>query len=281
MIQIGQKIYSILYGGRYGVVYAIHGEQRPNTIGTMARGIVSFGGNAHFDIVFTNGIKSPKLPESILYGVQWKIFDEVVDVDEIKRMLDFATSEDARKKIEAKKKAEEFAAAVAALRADPAYKTLQQTAQGENVYSAKLAAINIRRQLKATFPGVKFSVRTSDYDAVRVVWMDGPTVNEVRPIIQKYQGGYYDGMHDIYEYASSPWTTVFGSGKYVTEQRQHSVEVLTKAVEAVCKDHGWPIVEVKRSFDGSAWVNLGDHDKDRILTDYLERRYQYAESVAA
>jgi hypothetical protein len=262
MIQIGQKIYSILYGGRYGVVYAIHGEQRPS-------GIVSYGGNATFDIVFKNGTETKMLPESILHGVQWQIFDEVVSADEIKQMRELAASEIVRKAAEAKEKFQKFSAAVEALRANPAYGALQQTGQGKSIYCTKLAAINIRRQLKAEFPGVKFSVRTNDCEAVRVVWMDGPTGAEVRSIVQKYQRGYFDGMNDIYEYTSSPWTAVFGSAKYVNEQRQHSVEALTKAVETVCKEHGWPIVEVKTGFDGGAWVNLGDHNMDRILSDYL------------
>ena len=32
MRQIGTRVHSILYGGRTGVVYAIHGEQRPGMV---------------------------------------------------------------------------------------------------------------------------------------------------------------------------------------------------------------------------------------------------------
>jgi hypothetical protein len=279
MIQIGQKIHSILYGGRNGVVYAIHGEQRPQTIGSIGV-VISFGGNAEFDIVFDNGNISRKLPESILYGVQWKIYSEVANAEEIQTMLDFAASETIRKADEAKKKAEEFSAAVAALRADPKHKALQQTGQGKAVYSGKLVAINIRRELKATFPDVKFSVRVDHYSEVRTTWMDGPIVSEVRKIVDKYAGGHFDGMHDIYEHRDSPWTTVFGSAEYVTTTRNHSFEALTKAVEQVCKDFGWTPVPVKTWDDGSAWVNLGDSDKDRILGEYLAGRYRVI-SVAA
>lgn len=29
IVEVGQRVHSILYGGRNGIVYAIHGEQRP------------------------------------------------------------------------------------------------------------------------------------------------------------------------------------------------------------------------------------------------------------
>jgi Large polyvalent protein associated domain 30/Large polyvalent protein associated domain 29 len=279
MIRIGQKIHSILYGGRDGVVYGIKGEQRPQTIGSIC-GVLSFGGNAEFDIVFENGTISHRLPESILHGVQWHIYSEVVSALEIQTMLDFAASETIRREAEAKKKAEAFSAAVAALRADPKYKHLQQTGPQNGVHSSKLVAINIRRELKAAFPGVKFSVRVDHHSEVITTWMDGPIPSEVRKTVDKYAGGHFDGMHDIYEHRDSPWTTVFGSSQYVTTTRKHSLAALTCAVEKVCKDFGWTPVPVRTWEDGSAWVNLGDYDKDRILGEYLAGRYQVI-SVAA
>ena len=280
MIQIGQKVYSGLYGGRNGVVFAIHGTQRPETIGSIG-GVISYGGNAEFDIVFENGTISRRLPESILHGVQWKIFDEVISAEEIKKMLDFAAAEDVRKATEAKAKAEEFTSAKAQLKADPRYSHLQQFGQGgKSMHAIQLAAINIRRDLKKTFPGVKFSVTTSHHTEVRIAWMDGPVAKLVREVVDRYSGGYFDGMSDIYEYSDTPWNTVFGSAKYVNITRKHSVAALTAAVAAVSKDFGWPVVPVKTWEDGSAWVNLGDSNRDRILHDYLEGRYQVFTAAA-
>ncbi len=279
MIQIGQHVYSCLHGGRKGVVHAIHGEQRPETVRSVG-GIIAIGGEADFDIVFSSGTESKRLPECILYGVQWKIHSEIASAEEIARMLDFARSETARKEAEAQKKTDEFHAAVLALRAEPQHAYLQQTGPDYSSSGSKLAAVNLRRQLKMAYPGTKFSVTMHGYDSVSIVWTDGPTNAQIREIAGMYQAGSFDGMNDIYEYSRSPWTTVFGGSKYVSHTRKHSVGALTAAVTAVCKDFGWPLVEVKTWNDGTAWVNLGDFNKDRVLNDYLAGRYQVC-TVAA
>lgn len=236
--------------------------------------MVAICGGADFDIVFDNGNESKRLPECILHGVRWKIFDEVVSTDEIKRMLDFAGSEAVRKEAEAKKKSDEFQEAVVALRSNPEYAYLQQVTPESRPSGAKLVAINLRRQMKKAFPGVKFSVTMDGYDSVRIAWTDGPTKTLVSETSDQYRAGSFDGMNDIYEYSRSPWTSVFGGVKYVSVTRSHTFEVLTAAVAVVCKDHGWTPVEVKTWNDGTAWVNLGDSDKDRVLNDYLAGRYR-------
>lgn len=270
MLQIGQKVYSGLHGGRDGVVYAIHGTQRPDTVGTIA-GIVSCGGNAEFDIVFSNGNYTKGLPESILYGVQWKIYPDVVPAEQVRAMLDFAASETARKEAEAKKASEDFMAAAEALKADPRYSALQQTGNGAS-YN-KLVAINLRRELKAAFPGVKFSVTCRGFDSVKVAWRDGPTKAAVTAITDKYSGGYFDGMEDIYRSTQSPWTTVFGSAKYINTVRSYSVEAMKSVAEAVRVDHGWPPVEVSTSYDGSAYLGAGvNYRQEREIYAALEGR---------
>jgi hypothetical protein len=270
MIQIGQKVYSGLYGGRYGVVYAIHGEQRPQTVGSIG-GVIRMGGNAEFDIVFDNGTESRRLPETILYGVQWEIYPEVVSAEEIRTMREFAASETARKEAEQKKQSEEFAAAVAALKVDPRYSALQQAGQG--VQASKLVAINLRREFKTAFPGVKFSVKCDGYDSVNVTWTDGPTATSVETIANKYSGGYFDGMDDMFHQTRSPWTSVFGDAKYVNVRRKHSVEAMTNAVEAVSKAYGTPRLEVKTGFDGSAYVGSRDDHERKTIYDFLEQRW--------
>lgn len=272
MIQVGQKVYCGLYGGRYGVVYAIYGEQRPQSVGSIA-GIVRVGGNAEFGIVFDDGTESPRLPETILYGVQWRIYEDVADADTIKRMREFCASETARKDAEAKKKAEEFKAAVDALRANPDYAELQQTGPDTKASGGKLVAINIRRQLKSAFPKHKFSV-TSDYSSVTVKWTDGPTKSEVEKITQNYSAGYFDGMDDMYHHVDSPWNTVFGDVKYINTSRSHSVEAMTRAVEDA-HQKGYPMVTVKASdYDGRAVIVEArdmEHWHQVAINEFLER----------
>lgn len=60
----------------------------------------------------------------------------------------------------------------------------------------------IRQDLKATFPSIKFSVRshTRGTDAIVVEWEDGPTTRQVEALVNGYQEGDFDGMTDCYNY---------------------------------------------------------------------------------
>src|SRR5262245_28786762 len=62
------------------------------------------------------------------------------------------------------------------------------------------AAANMRQELAQTFPGVKFSVRSSSAsmtNSVDVEWTLGPTTKEVDAITSKYQYNQYD-VHEDY-----------------------------------------------------------------------------------
>ena len=83
-VQMGQKVHCKLYGGMDGIVYEIIGEQRPETIGNMS-GVISFGGNAQFKIVFSDHFSMT--PESILHGGQWCICDEIANQEEIETAI--------------------------------------------------------------------------------------------------------------------------------------------------------------------------------------------------
>lgn len=65
----------------------------------------------------------------------------------------------------------------------------------------------VRKALKADFPGVKFSVRSSSYSggaSIDVRWTDGPTEKSVRgKTLWLYTGGSFDGMTDSMSYHDS------------------------------------------------------------------------------
>jgi len=85
-----------------------------------------------------------------------------------------------------------------------------------------LAAKNIRIELARTFPGQKFSVRSSSFangNDVCVSWTDGPTTKEVEALVGKYQYGHFNGMEDIYEYNHSVFCWTFGGTKYASWDR--------------------------------------------------------------
>ena len=67
----------------------------------------------------------------------------------------------------------------------------------------------IRADLKKSFPGIKFSVR-SDNNSVRISYFDGPLYDEVDKVGQKYKGGGFDGMIDM-AYSSTSWLNPDGT----------------------------------------------------------------------
>lgn len=266
-VKIGTRIHSILYGGRDGVVYHIHGTQSPESVRSIA--YMQTGGHADFDIVFDNGTESKRLPECILRGVQWRIYADVATAEEIAQLRSFAASEEIRKHNAAEVAAQKFAAEVAAFKVDPAYSKLTQTGEGSG--GGKLVAVNLRVELKAAFPKVKFSIR-SDYNSVRIAWIDGPTTAQVESITARYSAGHFDGMDDSYHYSRSPFTSVFGSAQYIFENRAYSVATLTAAAEKVADMYGVGPFTVKSHSDNTAYINCLSHDHQREVYAFLEGR---------
>lgn len=103
------------------------------------------------------------------------------------------------------------------------------------------AAKNVRTQLKAAFPGVKFRVTTDRFsmgDSLHVSWTDGPESARVEAIVKQYQAGRFDGMTDSYEYSGSAWTAVFGDAKYTSCSRNYSPSLTQWASAEEIEDRG-------------------------------------------
>lgn len=228
-VTIGTRVRTGLYNRGLGTVFAIHGDQAPKTVGSVC-GIVRTGGRATFDIVFDQGSRSMQLPETILHGVQWEILDETVDSDAIATALARADAREAEQRTAKADADARFAAEVDRLRAD---ETLVALVQGDDTGSGKLAAKNIRIQLRIAFPGIKFGVRVSGHGAIDVEWTDGPTSAAVKAITEPYRAGHFDGMEDIYRSSVSPWNRVFGGAQYVFPKRNTSDALIARAIEAV------------------------------------------------
>lgn len=214
LVQRGQRVYCALYGGRYGIVVNVRGEQRPETIQELGGGCVVMGGRASFDVVFDNGSRAPAVPESIVRGIQWRIYDEIAGPDEIAKAVQFAEHEEARKATEAE-----------AAKVRRAQERLDHRAKNPHLFSkadqpdwspARLAAANIRKELKEAFPGVKFRVRAEHFTSVRIHWTDGPTEKQIEAVGNKYQTGHFDGMDDCYHYdPDATFADVFGDPQYI------------------------------------------------------------------
>ena len=87
----------------------------------------------------------------------------------------------------------------------------------------------LRKSLKVTFPGVKFSVRTDRggiSSQVRVAWEDGPTTDEVEAVTDGYAGDGFDGMIDM-AYSRDSWLAPDGRAYFAgTEGTQGSMGVI-------------------------------------------------------
>jgi hypothetical protein len=226
---IGQVVSTVLYNRGRGVVFAIHGEQKQASVGSLS-GCVTYGGNATFDIAFESGGISRGLPESILHGKQWSIFSEIKNGEETARIVKHAESEECRKQKEKEEAERLYAAECEHLKTAQEYAGLSQEKHG-----AVQVTSNIRKELKAKFPGVKFSVRKRSYDSVSVNWIDGPTEEEVKAVTDKYKDSYFDGMQDMSVSCASPFNRIYGGVGYVFTDRDYSDGMKQKAVDVVSK----------------------------------------------
>lgn len=275
-VVVGTRVWCALPYLGAGIVYAVHGEAAPETVAFVFDKAGVKGGAAKYDIVFENGAVSHHLSEAILRGTQWRIYDTVATADEIAAAL--AASAITRARAEANEAAGKaaFAAEVARLQADQAFGHLEQ---GDDRYSGKLAAKNIRAELRRAFKGVKFSVRMAHYGSISIAWEDGPTASAVEGVANKYQAGSFNGMEDIYEYSASAWNEVFGGAKYINTGRAYSPAMVTKAIDQVFRENddaleGVPVPTVAEYESGQTWNvwpgQLGDNLQrmiGRVLQD--------------
>jgi hypothetical protein len=161
--------------------------------------------------------------------------DGIASSEEVAEAIAHAAIVKAEKQTKEQESKAAFLAVTEALRVDSRYAHLKQ---GDDSYSGKLAAANIRSALKCKFPGIKFSVRKTDYGSVRVSWTDGPTVKDIEAIVNRFESGGFNGMEDIYEYRETPFNVVFGGCKYLNCSRETSPELVTRAIEKVCELYG-------------------------------------------
>jgi hypothetical protein len=274
LLTVGTRVHCILYGGKDGVVYAIHGEQRPDTIQSIAN-VIATGGNASFDIVWENGTESLLIPESILRGVQWETLPGIADAEEIKSMREYAAQEKERRERATQEELARFTEEAQSLRGNAEYAYLRQGTMDDQ-FSGNLAAKNIRAELKRVFPGTTFSVRKRHYGSVCISWLNGPTTKAVEAVTEKYESGSFNSSEDIYVNAICPWNAVFGGSKYISCSRSYSVDVLQAAVNAVGVRHRIGPVVVAHCGPGEGYL-AGDHSDQRIVYEYLEKTGRFRE----
>ncbi|MGV2933655.1 LPD29 domain-containing protein [Providencia sp. AGC89] len=236
LLSVGQVVYTNLYNLGKGVIVNIHGEQKTQSIKNMYNVMVT-GGNAEFDIVFFNGNKTNRLPESILHGIQWKIEDEMVEQETIKSLIEKAEAHEQAEKAEEEQKHKEFNQGVEFQKNNNQNSHLTQiTSSLDN--EVKIVGKNIRAELKKHFPKTKFSVRKQHHSTYHISWTDGPTVDEVESIINKYETSRFDSYTDYHYSETSPFNVVYGGADYVFTHRDYSDEIIALAIKSLIDKYG-------------------------------------------
>jgi hypothetical protein len=230
-LRFGRRIHCILYGGKNGTIFEVHGtpdlgNSKP-IFGNVGHQVT--GPQADIDVVWDNGTISRRVPECIVKGVQW-IFMDQPDHDQeiVDRALAHADRESKRKLDIEEGLISAFNTGVRIFRENTEMSYMEQTpTDGSDCDQTKLAAKNIRKNLKLIFPGVKFSVRKEHYDALWVEWRkaDCPeeiTQKTVREAISRFETGYYDMERDIHRKSPTSFNAVFGGVSHITIQASYS-----------------------------------------------------------
>ena len=101
----------------------------------------------------------------------------------------------------------------------------------------------VRAALKESFPGVKFSVKSSNYAggaSINVGYIDGPSAAQVEAVAKAFQGAYFDGMTD---YKGSNYNSLDGQpvrfgADYIFVNRKFTAPVLTGVAVETCNYYG-------------------------------------------
>jgi len=114
------------------------------------------------------------------------------------------------------------------------------------------AAKAIRKDLKAAYPAVKFSV-TSDYTSVNVRWIDGPATKDVDILLGKYEMGHFDGMIDCYDFSNR--RDDIPQMQYLFTNRDYSFDFATDLATKYTERYGHKIVVSWKENRGHKWMS--------------------------
>lgn len=118
--------------------------------------------------------------------------------------------------------------------------------------ASALAAKAIKKELKAKFPNIKFSVRSSNYsngNSVDISYQNGVPQAEVEKVTKKYQYGHFDGMIDLYEMSNN--RKDIPQAKFVMVSRSISEDIREAKKQEIAKKFG-----IDNPEDESEWMKV-------------------------
>ena len=148
----------------------------------------------------------------------------------------------------------------------------------------------MRAELKAAFPGVKFSVRSSLFSmgsSIDVKWTDGPTQKAVDVIVNGFAACSFDGRDDSTHY-NGPMVIggrrMDSGAKYVGTERRYSLAFFSAVAAHVASTYGDAVPEIKLESDGAAYIpnNLRNYSdgNDATIADRIYEAIQDSAEVS-
>jgi hypothetical protein len=136
----------------------------------------------------------------------------------------------------------------------------------------------LRSALRESFPGCKFSVKTSVYSggaSITIRWTDGPSVKQAEAVSNVFSGAYFDGMIDYKgsRYALLDGKRVSFGADFIFCSRRYSDEAVAKVIRGTKSD---ATVEQFRS--GDLWdvpfavIGCAGNDLQAIINERLSKR---------
>lgn len=140
----------------------------------------------------------------------------------------------------------------------------------------------VRAALKESFPGVKFSVRSSVYAggaSININYVNGPTAEQVKGVISVFEGSYFDGMTD---YKGSNYNTLDGQevrfgADFIFVNRKFTVAYLEMFVDQAAAALGFAKPKVVDNGFG-ARLDGADYNQERLIMD---KAFQFSMDDAA
>jgi len=127
----------------------------------------------------------------------------------------------------------------------------------------------VRSALKESFPGVKFSVTSKTYSggaSINVNYVDGPTYEQVKAVVNVFEGSYFDGMTDYkgFNYSSIDGQEVRFGADFIFVNRSYSVGLFTDLVANACCYYGYQMPVIANSKFSGAYISSSmSYDEER------------------
>ena len=130
----------------------------------------------------------------------------------------------------------------------------------------------VRAALRESFPGVRFSVRSSVYSggaSITINYVNGPTYDAVKNVAAMFEGAYFDGMTDYqgYNYNSLDGVETSFGANYIFVNREMTLDVMQPAVQAACEYYGLQMPTIKDGCRGAYIADFIDYNDQRRIMD--------------